>query len=371
MVEIEQSPSRDTLTGAPDHDVVEISIFGPGRGESIAVHLGDGQWIIVDSCIQRGTNEIPVLSYLSRIGVEVDSQVRLVVATHAHDDHFAGISQVYEACSRAAFVCPNALTSAEFFALTDIEQEEHAGLPIRAYHEYSRIFDIVESRANKGLQPLKIASEQALLLTESHSGTHREVIALSPSSKAFVRAMRALRKLIPDANGTVNISPIDPNELAIALRIEAGDKRLLLGADLLKGPKGSGWQAVLAGPRPDRKATVFKVAHHGSKSSYRGGVWSELLVHEPLALLTPYRGSPVPNASDRRLILKHTSSAFITAPPVNPQPSEDVRREIAALGSLARNVREADSSCGQIRARSGFGDDKWRVELATPAEQLS
>ena len=225
MVEIEQGHSQNTLTGAPRDDVVEISVFGPGRGESIAVHLGDGRWIIVDSCIQKGTKDIPVLNYLSRIGVEVERQVQLVVATHAHDDHFAGISRIFEACVAADFVCPTALSSAEFFALTDIEQQEHAGLPIRAYSEYRRIFDIVESREAKGFEPVQFASARMHLLTEIGPGFHREVIALSPSAKAFKRAMRALRKVLPDAAGPVYIPPIDPNELAIALWIEAGEKR--------------------------------------------------------------------------------------------------------------------------------------------------
>lgn len=371
MVEIEQDPSRSMLDGAPADDVVEISVFGPGRGESIAVHLGDGRWIVVDSCIQKGTRDIPILNYLSRIGVEVEHQVRLVVATHAHDDHFAGISRILEACPTADFVCPSALSSPEFFALTDIEEQEHAGLPVRAYREYRRIFEIVESRGARGLEPVQFASARMHLFTEIGTDFYREVIALSPSSKAYRRAMRALRKVVPHPGEAAIIPPIDPNELAIALWIMAGEKRLLLGADLLKGPNGSGWHAVLLGPRPDRKASVFKVPHHGSGNAYRQGVWSELLMTEPLALLTPYRGAPVPKAADRRRILKHTSSAFITAPPERPLVPGDVRREMAALGSLAKNVRMADTLCGHIRARSVLGEDKWHVELAGPAEPLS
>jgi hypothetical protein len=44
---------------------------------------------------------------------------------------------------------------------------------------------------------------------------------------------------------------------------------------------------------------------------------------------------------------------------------------MVALGTLAQNVRQADTLCGQIRARSVFGEKKWQVELAAPAELLS
>lgn len=34
----------------PDAQEMEITLFGPGYGESVVVHLGDQHWFIVDSC---------------------------------------------------------------------------------------------------------------------------------------------------------------------------------------------------------------------------------------------------------------------------------------------------------------------------------
>jgi len=64
------------LTDAPGPDVIEVSIFGPGKGESVLVHLGQGEWIVVDSCVNQRTREVPALTYLDRIGVDVGTQVR-------------------------------------------------------------------------------------------------------------------------------------------------------------------------------------------------------------------------------------------------------------------------------------------------------
>lgn len=38
----------------PPPDVIEVSVFGRGSGESVLVHYGDGQWIIVDSFLIDG-----------------------------------------------------------------------------------------------------------------------------------------------------------------------------------------------------------------------------------------------------------------------------------------------------------------------------
>jgi len=372
-VELELGRSPITLTGHPATNVVEVSLFGPGRGESAAIHLGEGRWIVVDSCVDSRTKRVPVLEYLSAIGVDVTTQVRLVVATHAHDDHFAGIARIFEACRSATFVCPAALSTPEFFALTDLDELEHAGLPIRAYSEYRRVFQIIDERIDHGLEAVQYALPQRHLYQDAGQAISCDVLALSPSDKAFRRAMRAIRKAMPRADVPKYIEPIDPNELSIALWVRAGDRLMLLGADMLKGPNGSGWHAVLSGPRPPQRASVFKVSHHGSSTGHRGGVWSELLLRSPIALLTPYRSSGLPKDTDCRRILNLTDAAYITAAGVRRPLEGRTRREAAAMGTLPLNVRELDGPPGQIRARSvvGAAPTDWAIDLGGPGRSLS
>ena len=71
---------------APSEDEVEVALLGPGYGESIVAHFGQGEWLIVDSCI-NDAREPQALEYLRAIGVEPDEAVSLIVATHWHDDH--------------------------------------------------------------------------------------------------------------------------------------------------------------------------------------------------------------------------------------------------------------------------------------------
>ena len=101
----------------PAPNVVEVSLFGPGKGESVVVHLGAHRWIVVDSCRDQRSGEVPALEYLRGIGVDLATEVLAVVATHAHDDHFAGISDIVEACEKAIIVTSQAVVNREFIAV--------------------------------------------------------------------------------------------------------------------------------------------------------------------------------------------------------------------------------------------------------------
>ena len=71
---------------APSPDEIEVTLFGPGYGEAIAVHLGEGTWLLVDSCIDPVSRAPASGTYLEQIGVSVN-QVLAIVASHWHDDH--------------------------------------------------------------------------------------------------------------------------------------------------------------------------------------------------------------------------------------------------------------------------------------------
>jgi glyoxylase-like metal-dependent hydrolase (beta-lactamase superfamily II) len=90
-----------------------VLLFGPGYGECILVHLGGGNWLLVDSCIDQRSGEQPALEYLGRIGMDPAACVRLIVATHWHDDHVRGLARVVARCREARFACSAALRARE------------------------------------------------------------------------------------------------------------------------------------------------------------------------------------------------------------------------------------------------------------------
>jgi hypothetical protein len=109
----------------PDHslpplpDELEISLFGAGYGEAIALHIGYGQWVLVDSYRQRD-KEPDHLAYLNQLGVDVSRAVQSIVVTHWHDDHVKGISDVYDVCVSADLVISSALSYPEFLTLVNL-----------------------------------------------------------------------------------------------------------------------------------------------------------------------------------------------------------------------------------------------------------
>jgi hypothetical protein len=96
----------------PASNEIEVTLFGPGYGEAIAVHLGDGAWMMVDSCIDPDSKATASGTYLEQIGVDA-RQVRSIVASHWHDDHVRGISQLAAKYPTADFVLSTVLNTKE------------------------------------------------------------------------------------------------------------------------------------------------------------------------------------------------------------------------------------------------------------------
>lgn len=362
------------LTDPPAEETIEVSIFGPGRGEAVLVHLGYGRWIAVDSCRDQVDGSIPALDYLERIGVDIGRNVLLVVGTHAHDDHIAGISEVFHKCEAASFVSAHALAQPQFMALVNADARAYAGVPFRSFAEYQKVFEIVRSRSNPGpgFRPWRFASETTVLIPPDGPNPAK-VIALSPSDEAYSRSLQALNNLFPIAGGGRRLGRIDPNELAIALWAEVGGKAILLGADVLTGPDGCGWTAVVRNFLPETKAEVVKLPHHGSITGHHDAMWTNLLRESPIALLAPFRGgrTALPSRDDRRRICSLAPDSYVTAAVQRPGAVDaEVQAEARSLGPLALNPREPWGRAGHVRARSRVGDAKWTVEMSPPARSL-
>lgn len=357
----------------PADDEIEVSLFGPGKGESCVVHLGDGDWMIVDSCTSQRRGGNSALVYLQGLGVDVGSQVKLIVATHAHDDHISGLADIVEACGSAEVVLPAAASLEEFFTLLEVDEHAEEYLRVSAYSQYRRVFDILERRA-VGTLPGFTRAIADRVLWRRNIGLRAEVHALAPSDEAVTQSLDEFAELLQlDGRPRGQVSNKDPNTFSVALWVVVGDDRILLGGDLYSGPgPDCGWNAIVTSTtRPPGRASVYKVAHHGSKTSHHPGIWNDLLDPDPVAILAPFRGSksPPPTPADEHVLRGHSSRVFLTASSSASQPSS-VRRVAANLGHVATNVREVGGIPGHIRARKTPLETEWSVELVRPARAL-
>ena len=199
--------------------------------------------------------------------------------------------------------------------------------------------------------------------------------SLSPSDLTFQAFMRRMRTLLPQQGQPKQlIPPLGPNDTSVVVLVEVGETAVLLGADLER----AGWIAILNDKqRVGRKASVFKVPHHGSEDAQVDRVWAEMLEESPFAVLAPWRkgGDSLPTKQGARRILGFVDKAYITAPPVPDigrpvrRRSRTVTRTIQEIG--ARLYSRAPSS-GLVRLRKKIGSSsEWSVEMFGEARELS
>lgn len=361
----------------PGDDQFEVSVFGPGRGECILVHLGFGDWMCVDSLIDRQTRKPVALSYLDRLGVDAAEALRLLVVTHWHQDHMKGAAEVLRVAREALFACSGALRSRDFFyAVGASEGVRHAQQPL---HEFSAILGLIESRRGAGVRresasPHWLQEGTVAPLTRSRPGAPEvRITAVSPSNGARRLGLHELATSIPVLKQPKRRAvALGPNEQCVALWIDVGEIKVLLGADLEDVPDaGIGWKAVLASPTlPDGRARMFKVPHHGSSGADNADVWQLKLEPSPIAVVTPF-APLLPSRPDQERLAGRTRSAYCTSNPQGSGATSGDRVVQRKLRTIPRRIRRVIGETGHVRLRvplSGEGDSS--IDLSNGAATL-
>lgn len=370
---------------APAYNEIEISLFGPGYGESILVHIGDNNWILVDSCINPINKKPAALQYLQQISVNPSEAIKLIVASHWHDDHIRGLSEIFQQCTSAEFVISDALCSKEFLTLVNafgrrsiMESSETFGVK-----EFYQIIEILKERKKTESKNnlLKYASSDKIIWKSSVLSPapmyNCEVYSLSPSDESKTKSLRNIGNLIPEAGQLKRrILAIPPNDAAVVLWIKIGSINLLLGSDLEKTDNpNTGWSIIVDSKiRPQEKAVFFKIPHHGSQNADLESVWDEMLVSNPFAGLTPFvRGSVnLPKQTDVTRICSKTNNAYATALPKQKRQRYKDNIVDKTIRETVKNIKAAIPSTGQIRLRNKDIDSltTWEIDLLGDAVPL-
>ena len=344
-------------TTPPGAGEFELTLFGPGYGEGIVLHVGDGVWVIVDSCIDADGSP-RALSYLESIGLDPAKSVNLIVATHWHDDHIRGLARLVSECNQATFSCAAALSRKEFLAIISVLEPCHLSVNGSGVRELYRVFT--------GLKEAKSKPSHAIANRRIFKRGACEVWSLSPSDTSFRGFLRAVGGLVPSEGETKRRIPeLSPNDIAVALWIEVGDVAVLLGSDLER----RGWLEILrSAARPASTASAFKIPHHGSENADEPQVWRRMLDTDPFAVLTPWRrgGRTLPTEPDVRRIISNTTNAYASSARTSVVASS--KRRGRAVDRTIREsgvkLRRLDVSPGAVRLRKVIhAADPWRVEL--------
>ena len=318
------------------------------------MHLGNNDWCVIDSCIARGRIDPVAVEYLRSLQSDALARVRLVVATHWHDDHIGGMASLLAMAPDARFCCSMALQHREFLTLVYAAPENIAGRS--GVDEFAAILKELDARGQRA--PIFAVENKRLL---SLSGSDRSfpitLDTLSPSNPTIRLALAEIGKLIPQPGQPQRrIVNRSPNHASVVLWVSAGPVRALFGADLEQtGRVDEGWMAVVTCHQDNVRAHAFKVPHHGSTSSDHPDVWEKLLKEDTVAVVTPFAGGSVrlPKDSDLQRLSGRTTRLYCTAPGLGKPPSRD--------RSVERMMREHLTERHIVAGRPGHVRVRWAM----------
>lgn len=343
--------------------------MGPGHGESAVVHLGRGDWMIVDSCVEAaadGKRSAP-LKYLRSIGVSVEHAVKLVVATHWDDDHVRGIAEVVAACNAARFCCSPAITQRDFVAFVEAKSIGATATDGANVRDMRRLFEILRAQG----KPMTRAAPARTLIARPH------VRSWSPADKENDLFLHYIASKFPKHGETMSKAvPGSPNLTSIVLSVDWEDASALLGADMeTHSDQNRGWGAVVAEAAHVgfTKGNLVKIPHHGSHTGHDPRMWSEMLVDKPMSVIAPFGKGAVekrpPKPSDIHRVSTHSSRLFLTATHAKPAlPKRDYAVVRSLRESRIRTVSRK-SPLGIVRMRRTPGAN-WEPSLFGPARQV-
>lgn len=356
----------------PQAEVVEVSLFGRGCGECVVIHFGSGRWMVIDSFTVDGKSIAQ--RYLEQIGVDVATQVDLILATHWHDDHIRGVSDLMATARSARGALPLAMLREEFLAFARTYHTLPASKAKSGVQEMGRYLATIKER---GWQYLEPAKSWAGLMTfregELAHGLPVQVTALSPSNADVATFLGMVAGAVVDDEVAMSAPYYDENDVSVAVHIDLGEQAVLLGADLeTRANPDTGWEAVFRDHRcPERKAKIYKVAHHGSETGHHASIWDRLCVEAPTSSLSPWaRGKGrLPSQTDIQRILKLSGDSYSSS----QRATAGKRQRLTAVTSILRNtqstIRNIDQSLGQVRHR--LIDGNWETQLFGEAVTLN
>lgn len=359
----------------PSPEEIEVSIFGPGRGECVVLHLGQNNWIIVDSCINRETREPIALEYLKKFNISPSTAVKLIAVTHWHDDHIQGASKLLKECEKATFVCSAAFLPSEF--ITFINAFHNRSLITNSgVDEFAEIIKTLwDEYQGRRPQATRLSFAMAdRLLFNTQSPFSMKIYALAPSDAAVTLALNSFRELFPKPNTPKRRAvALSPNDVSVVFWVTVGEFNILLGGDLGIGENDSlGWRAIVKSKnRPQSKALIVKVPHHGSKSAYYKPMWEEMTVVNPIALVTPFSSGikPLPSERDIKRLKKHTNQLYCTNEPKGWKPAKRDSTSEKFISSIIISRRKIEGPMGHVCVRLNHGKNP-QIFCFPPARKL-
>jgi hypothetical protein len=335
------------------------------------LHFGNGDWGIIDSCLDPTSKRPAALHYLQLLQVDVANSIRFVAATHWHDDHIDGLNLVFQEAQSAVFACSGAVRHPDFNEILSTWTGTQNLPGGSGLDELRAIMVELKKRNGNTNFPTPVLATSNKILWDRTTPPPAFVKALSPSDASVLAANAKLKSINPlSANMRRRIPDIKPNDASVVLAVKVGNHQVLLGADLeVQSDAAFGWKAIVNSfDNTGEKHQGFKVSHHGSSTGHHDDIWDKMLWKDPWAVTTPFVKGKVklPTQEDCRRILSRTKDAYLTAPP-RPSKFRDSNRAVEKMVQETTLLAHfIPGKYGHVRLRKAIAAEPgspWNVEL--------
>lgn len=303
----------------PADDEIEITTIGPGfkNGESVVVHYGEGNWMIIDCC--KANDEVLPLAYLAAINVSPD-KVKTVICSHWHKDHYMGLHEVLRICKNADFKIAkigNFSNFVQYVLKANALQTNSAG----GWKEMEKCLDALKNVGKR--RPHFLFHDQLIECNTIGINMH----CLGPSDEAMEAFDSLLLKIDIHNLEKENLDILKENMTSLSVTLSYKGQSALIGCDTevnrngkynvydcrcdCSVAKSAGLCNVVHESNVFKNLAPYnfvKIAHHSSVTGYCPKFWEEDLIDENLIGVTSiFRTSKGENLPKKDMLQKHNS----------------------------------------------------------------
>lgn len=305
---------------APNAGEMTLYLLGPGVGESVVAIMPDLRTMVVDVCTHGSRNL--TIELLAALRVKT---VDLMVITHPDLDHVRGLAQVIGTTPPQELWRYPLEAGAREFALAWARRRKRTPLAdaLDALGKFMRTGagDTFYATYGDRRWPHDTSAYAVHALAPT---AYDQDLAARAWHRRLARGPAALDRWLDDvASGRRPLGDA-PNLVSLAVVLEHGSRRVLLGGDVLRGTRSpkSGWKGVERLLRRQgrlhllQSLAAVKVSHHGSNGAFDGTVWGHhsaaAAAAEPVAMIAPFTPSDLPDPRVLASLRPHARVILLT-----------------------------------------------------------
>jgi len=220
--------------------MLRVAFLNVGQGDTIIIHNPETDGAIVVDCL----NPLSVLDYLQ---CEKIRQVRAVILTHLHSDHYEGTIQFLDAC-RTRGISWNALY---FYWVNNTRQRKHL------LHDSDGHSNCGEDNADL-CRKKRMSTYQSLARWSKNRSNGERILSPDRLDGIDCPGIK-LERLHPLHSQIGYLESAGINNVSVVLRVSDGETSALLLGDL----EPQGWD-LLSGNTMNLSGDVLKFPHHGA-----------------------------------------------------------------------------------------------------------